>query len=158
MTSRKKIRSHKYRLKLPLESANLEIIRDFVGKIAANMGFDQEEIGNIELAVDEAATNVLRHAYQEQDKAKQFILIEVTSYPDRIQISVIDRGKGFNPAEIKPPRMDQYFKQMRRGGLGLYLIRTLMDQVDFSINPGKRNEVRMTKYLRETREKVSNPR
>ncbi len=154
MTIRSKKRSHKYRLKLPLESANLGIIRDFVGKIAANIGFDEEEIGNIELAVDEAATNVLRHAYGEKERDKEFILIEATAYPDRIQISVIDRGKGFNPQEIKPPRMEQYFKQMRRGGLGLYLIRTLMDKVDFSINPGKRNEVIMTKYLRKAQEKV----
>ena len=118
MTIRTKKRSHKYRLKLPLESANLEIIRDFVGKIAANIGFDEEEIGNIELAVDEAATNVLRHAYQEQERDKEFILIEATAYPDRIQISVIDRGKGFNPQEIKPTPDGSVFQTDAPGRIG----------------------------------------
>ncbi|MCB0275665.1 MAG: ATP-binding protein, partial [Calditrichaeota bacterium] len=52
-----------YRLKLPADSANLDIIRRFVSGIAENMGFSGDDIYEIELAVDEACANVVKHAY-----------------------------------------------------------------------------------------------
>ncbi|HFE64627.1 hypothetical protein B1H10_08380 [candidate division KSB1 bacterium 4484_188] len=145
--SQNKTKSQKYRLKLPIDTANLDIIREFVAGIAQNIGFDDEDIHRIELAVDEASTNVIRHAYEGQTQNDKFILIEVKTFPDRLEISVIDHGKGFEPDKIKEPEMDAYFKQMKRGGLGLYLIKTLMDKVDYFIKPGVRNRVKMVKYL-----------
>lgn len=147
MTEKKKRGSKHYHLKLPIDTANLEIIREFIARIAQNMGFTGEEINRIELAVDEASTNVIKHAYKTEDKNSNFIDIEVKTFPDRLEIYVIDRGKGFDPAKIKTPEMDAYFKKMRRGGLGLYLIKTLMDKVDYSIKPGVRNKVKMVKYI-----------
>ncbi len=137
----------RYHLKLPIDTANLDIIREFVARIAQNMGFNEEDIHRIELAVDEASTNVIKHAYKGTDKNKQFIDIKVSTYPNRLEINVIDRGKGFDPERIKSPDMDVYLKKMKRGGLGLYLIKTLMDKVDFDIHPGKQNRVKMIKYL-----------
>jgi anti-sigma regulatory factor (Ser/Thr protein kinase) len=136
----------KFNLKLPLETANLELIRDFVSRIAQNMGFSDENIHRIELAVDEASTNVIKHAYKDARSNKKFLVIEVIVYQDRIEIDVIDRGQGFDPKKIKTPEMDEYLKKMKRGGLGLYLIKTLMDKVDYTIKPGIRNRVRMVKF------------
>jgi serine/threonine-protein kinase RsbW len=137
----------KFNLKLPLETANLELIREFVSRIAQNMGFSDENIHRIELAVDEASTNVIKHAYRLGDRSnKKFLTIEVAVYQDRIEIDVIDRGKGFDPKTVKTPEMDEYLKKMKRGGLGLYLIKTLMDKVDYTIKPGVRNRVRMVKF------------
>ncbi|GAB4332237.1 MAG: anti-sigma B factor RsbW [Calditrichia bacterium] len=140
-------RGKKYRLKLPIDTANLDLIRDFVAKIAANLGFSQDDIHRIELAVDEASTNVIRHAYKGVEGNNHQIQIEVTAYPNRLEINVIDNGKGFSPEKIKNPQMDEYLSKMKRGGLGLYLIRTLMDKVDYYIKPGIRNRVKMVKYL-----------
>ncbi len=142
----KKRTGKKFNLKLPLETANLEIIRDFVSRIAQNMGFSDENIHRIELAVDEASTNVIKHAYKGNRSNRKFLTIEVTVYQNRIEIDVIDRGQGFDPKEIKTPEMDEYLKKMKRGGLGLYLIKTLMDKVDYTIKPGVRNRVRMVKF------------
>lgn len=146
MNIKQKEKGQKYRLKLPVDSANLEIIREFVAKIAQNIGFDEEQIHHIELAVDEASTNVLRHAYKGVKTNNKFIHIEVVAYPDRIEINVIDKGKGFDPDKIKTPDMNDYLKEMKRGGLGLYLIKTLMDKVDYFIHPGTQNRVKMVKY------------
>ena len=137
----------KYQLKLPIETANLEIIREFVAHIAQNMGFSDENVHRIELAVDEASTNVIRHAYKGKNQKKEFISIDVATYDDRLEIDVIDSGKGFKPNRIKTPDMDIYLKEMKRGGLGLYLIKTLMDEVEYRIKPGVRNRVRMVKYV-----------
>jgi serine/threonine-protein kinase RsbW len=142
-----KRKSKRFQIKLPIETVNLEIIRDFVAHIAQNMGFSEENIHRIELAVDEASTNVIKHAYKKTNSNQKFISIQVTTYPDRLQIDVIDSGKGFNPKKIKTPEMDIYLKEMKRGGLGLYLIKALMDKVEYQIKPGIRNKVRMVKFL-----------
>ena len=142
-----KRKSKRFQIKLPIETVNLEIIRDFVAHIAQNMGFSEENIHRIELAVDEASTNVIKHAYKKTNGNQKFISVQVTTYPDRLQIDVIDSGKGFNPRKIKMPPMDIYLKEMKRGGLGLYLIKTLMDKVEYEIRPGIRNKVRMVKFL-----------
>jgi serine/threonine-protein kinase RsbW len=137
---------NKYQLKIPTDTTNLEIIRDFVARIAQNMGFSDENIHRIELAVDEASTNVIKHAYKGSRENEKFIVVQVTTYNDRLEIDVIDRGKGFDPDHIKAPEMDEYLKKMKRGGLGLYLIKTLMDKVEYNIKPGIRNRVRMIKF------------
>ena len=75
-----------------------------------------------------------------------YCAIEVTAFPDRLEIDVIDSGKGFDPNKIRTPEMDAYLKKMKRGGLGLYLIKTLMDKVEYQIKAGVRNRVRMVKF------------
>jgi serine/threonine-protein kinase RsbW len=136
----------KFQLKLPIETANLEIVREFVARIAENMGFSEENVHRIELAVDEASTNVIRHAYKNSKANQEFLSIEVTTHQDRLEIDVIDSGEGFDPTLVKTPEMDVYLKKMKRGGLGLYLIKTLMDKVEYKIKPGVKNRVRMVKY------------
>jgi serine/threonine-protein kinase RsbW len=144
MTMTKK--GKKFKLRLPIETANLEIAREFVARIAKNIGFSDENIHRIELAVDEASTNVIKHAYKQSNSNQKQLIIEVTSFEDRIEIDVIDSGKGFDPDKIKTPEMDIYLKRMKRGGLGLYLIKTLMDKVEYQIKAGVKNRVRMIKY------------
>ena len=139
-------KAKKFHLKLPIETANLEIVREFVARIAQNMGFSEENIHRIELAVDEASTNVIRHAYKNSKTNQEFLSVEVTTHEDRLEIDVIDAGKGFDPTQVKTPEMDVYLKKMKRGGLGLYLIKTLMDKVEYKIKPGVKNRVRMVKY------------
>jgi serine/threonine-protein kinase RsbW len=136
----------KFKLKLPIETVNLEIVREFVARIAKNMEFSEENIHRIELAVDEASTNVMKHAYRNAKSNQKYLLIEVTAFKDRIEIDVIDTGKGFDPSNIQTPEMDVYLKKMKRGGLGLYLIKTLMDKVEYQIKTGVKNRVRMIKY------------
>ncbi|RMG65485.1 MAG: ATP-binding protein [Calditrichaeota bacterium] len=137
-----------YRLELPAASENLALIREFVGGIAENMGFDEETVINIELAVDEACTNVVRHAYNNTTPPERArIRIAVRPYSDRIEITIADNGKGFDPRKLPSPDLVRYVRQMRRGGLGIYLMQKLMDRVYFRIQPGVRNEVRLVKYL-----------
>ncbi len=142
-----KNKKKKYQLKLPCDSENLDLIREFVGKIAASMGFEDEDVHKIELAVDEASTNVIKHAYKGVNLNNKSLLIEVFTYPDRLEINVTDRGQGFDPGKIKDPDLKENLKKMKRGGLGLYLIKTLMDQVTYNIKPGVKNQVKMVKYL-----------
>jgi len=135
----------KYRLKLPSQSDNLALIRELVTKVATQVGFSNDDVSKIELAVDEACANVIKHAYGNNSKNLIDVLIKVDT--QKLMVVVTDKGKGFRPDEIKLPKMSEYLQEMRVGGLGIYLIETLMDKVNFDVKPGIRNQVKMIKYL-----------
>lgn len=124
---------------------NLLEVREFVMLAARQFGFSEEESSKIVLAVDEACTNVIKHAYQ--NAPDRSIQIEIMPDGKTFQVSVIDEGKSFNPNSAKMPDLKQHLSNFRRGGLGVYLMRTLMDKVEYNYSPGKRNEVRLIKYL-----------
>ncbi len=135
----------KYRLRIPSQTENLEIIRSFVGHIARRVGFDDEDANKIEIAVDEACSNVIKHAYERD--ARQPIDIVIKIDYDKLTVIVTDHGKGFDPSSIKMPDMKEYLAELRVGGLGIYLMRSLMDEVAYDIKPGVRNQVKMVKYF-----------
>ena len=96
-TSTLQKKSDVVRLKLPTHCANLGIIRKFITGIATMMGFSKDEIYQIELAVDEACTNVISHAYIDEDYKEKNINVTVKKKPDQIEITIADRGVGFDP-------------------------------------------------------------
>ncbi len=134
-----------YHLKIPSQTDNLEIIRNFISGVASKVGFDPDEVSKIELAVDEACTNVIEHAYQ-HDETKNIDIAVKIDY-QKFTVVVTDRGKGFDLHDVELPDMKSYLAELRVGGLGIYLMKTLMDEVDYSSKPGVKNEVRMVKYF-----------
>ncbi len=135
-----------YYLRLPSRSENLELIRKFVSKVAQKVGFDEDDVAKIELACDEACSNVIKHAYEKKNGSQSLdVLIKIDL--DKFTLVVTDHGRGFDPAKVLVPNMKEYLAQLKVGGLGIYLIRTLMDEVDYDIKPGKRNQVKMVKYF-----------
>ncbi|MBN1542493.1 ATP-binding protein [candidate division KSB1 bacterium] len=134
-----------YKLRIPSQTENLELIRAFVGLVANKVGFSEDDIGKIELATDEACTNVIKHAYDPKDQKALDVAIQIDY--QKFTVLVTDHGKGFHPDEIKIPDMKEYLAELRVGGLGIYLMRTLMDEVDYKIRPGLSNQVRMVKYF-----------
>jgi serine/threonine-protein kinase RsbW len=139
-------RDKTFHLKIPSQANNLATIREFVAKIAQNSGFSENDISKIELAVDEACTNVIKHAYENQPNSKD-IEVNVEFQGDKLTIIVTDYGKGFEPEKIQSPNIKKYLAEHRRGGFGIYLMKTLMDEVHYDIQPGIRNKVTMIKYL-----------
>ena len=137
-------RMQRFRLKIPSVTENLQLIRDFVLKIADNAGFNDENQEKIALAVDEACTNVIKHAHKFD--SRRLIDVFVQTDPNKIKITITDRGRGFDPRKIKDPDLKKFVKESRHGGLGIYLIKTLMDDVHFEFNPGVKNQVQLTKY------------
>ncbi len=120
-------------------------VREFVSASARKFGFSDEEVSKIALAVDEACTNVIKHAYK-FDPTKD-ITVTIRPRGRTFEVSIKDTGREFDPGEIMAPDMKEYLTHYRRGGLGIYLMKSLMDKVEYDIEPGKKNEVRLTKYL-----------
>lgn len=127
------------------KTEHLTEIRNFVKATAETAGLNLSVIENIILAVDEACTNIIKHAYKSIPDGKIIINIE---YDDsQFVIEIIDYGMSFNPQGIPDPDLKAYYKQHRVGGLGMYLMKRLMDEVDYNSIPGKYNQVRLLKYI-----------
>lgn len=135
-----------FTLDVPSTTQNLALIREFVTRVGSQAGFDAAEVGQLELAVDEACANVIEHAYGD-DKTKQ-VMIRAVFDEDTLRIHVIDTGQGFDPTTVPEQELKDLIAKRRTGGLGMRLIKTLMDEVHYEIEPGKKNELRMVKKLR----------
>ncbi len=123
---------------------NLLLVREFVSEAAREQGFSDEETSKIALAVDEACTNIIRHAYQ-NDPTRE-IEVSVERKKDRFEVSIVDSGRRFDPSILKPLNLKEHLTHYRRGGLGVYLMKTLMDKVEYNTIEGRKNEVRLTKF------------
>lgn len=135
-----------FTLQVPSSTRNLALIRDFVSAIGAQAGFDDKEVMRLQLAVDEACANVIEHAYELE--ATHEVTIRALIDDDDLRFDIIDRGRGFDPAHIHEQDLEQLIKERRSGGLGLRLIRSIMDDVQYQIVPGEKNELRMVKKLK----------
>jgi serine/threonine-protein kinase RsbW len=134
----------RFKLRIPSMTDNLQLIRDFVIKIAAKTGFSEENQEQVALAVDEACTNVIKHAHKYN--ATQPIDILIQTDAAKIKITISDQGSGFDPSSLSKPDLKKLTKEASHGGLGIYLMQTLMDEVDYNFNPGIKNQVQLIKY------------
>ena len=106
----------------------LPLVRAVVQEGASLAGFDSEGTQELLLAVTEAVANVIRHAYNnETDKRIDF---ELSIEGNRLQLDIIDYGRFVDPAKIASRPLDE----VRPGGLGVHLIKTTMDQVEYVKN------------------------
>ena len=127
---------------------NLSLIRDFVSSKASNAGLAKDEIENVMLAVDEACTNIIKHAYNSFPDGEIVIKLEYNS--DKLLVTIIDHGSTFDPEGISDPDLQKYYRNGRVGGLGMYLMKTLMDDVKYITVPGKYNQVLLSKRINES--------
>jgi serine/threonine-protein kinase RsbW len=126
------------------QTGQLIVVRDFVSDAARGFGFADDEIANIALAVDEACTNIIKHAYNFASDKEINVVVKMNT--PEFEILIADRGKHFEPDKVPHPEMKEYLSKYRRGGLGMFLMRKLMDKVEYRIQPS-RNVVRLVKYL-----------
>ncbi|MFC7394892.1 anti-sigma B factor RsbW [Scopulibacillus cellulosilyticus] len=141
-------------LTIPAKPEFVGVVRLTTSGVANRLGYSYEDIEDIKIAVSEACTNACNHAYQANEDGK--ISIRIDSYDDRIEIIVGDRGKSFNFQDkignLQPIDPNMSLEKINEGGLGLFLIETLMDKVTISGDSGV--IVAMTKFLR--RDEVDN--
>ena len=143
MTIRSKNRGSELRVKSKTE--NLSAIRDFVSENAQNAGIPMAKAEDIMLAVDEACTNIIKHAYKLSPEGEIRINIEYNK--EKFTITIIDYGKSFEPETVPLPDLQKYYREHKVGGLGIYLMKSLMDDVKYTSFPGKYNQVLLSKNI-----------
>ena len=140
-------------LRVPAKPQYVSVIRLTISGLASRVGFTYDEIEDLKIATGEAVTNVVHHAYNENEDGE--VVVGCGVFEDKIEIMVADYGNSFNFEEIKsktgPYSEGENVALLREGGLGLYLMEALMDEVKLNNEGGV--AVFMTKYV--TREQVS---
>ena len=138
--------SHRDRLVITSDTKYLSAVRDFVSRMVRLSKLSHDEENKIILAVDEAVTNIIEHAYEDQVEGAIDIEIEVDEH--QFMVKILDTGKEFNPDEITDPDIMDHVKQGKKKGLGIFLMRQIMDEVRYAFKDGIKNEVVLVKYIR----------
>lgn len=133
------------RLIVQSRTENLSSIRDFIASSAREAGITEDVVENIILAVDEACSNIIKHAYKLNPEGE--IIIELDLKDDKFKVTIQDHGVSFEPDSVPEPDLQKYYRQRRVGGLGMYLMKSLMDDVQYISVPGKYNRVLLTKNI-----------
>lgn len=139
-------------MSVPAKPEYVGVIRLTASGVANRLGYSYDDIEDIKLAVAEACTNVVNHAYSKEGttEGRNDIHLEFTVYEDRIQLVVADRGGAVDLDVLKkkrgPLNSSQAIEDLKEGGLGLFLIETLMDEVDIQGDEGV--VITMTKFLK----------
>ena len=134
-------------VQFPAKFDYLDEIRDFVGEIARKGGFGSKEVYNIQLATDEAASNIIEHAYE--GVRNGVLELSCGIQGNAIVIVLVDHGEPFDPSEIPMPDLKADLSERKIGGLGIFLMRKLMDEVRYDSQPGKNsNTLTMIKLKR----------
>ena len=141
----------KFTLQVPSSTENLALIREFVGNVGVQAGLDETDIGKVELAVDEACANVIEHAYG-HDTSKE-VMIRASFDDEALRIHVEDTGRGFDPDSVQPEEIERLVAERKSGGLGMRLMKQLMDEVRYEIEPGRKNELHMMKRIKKPKKK-----
>jgi serine/threonine-protein kinase RsbW len=126
------------------ELNNLAEIRRFVQETATALGVEPAVIPNVVLAVDEAASNIVIYGYQGQGG---IIEIEVSRDGDALVIRLRDEATPFDPTSVPPPDLILPLQQRPVGGLGIHLIRQIMDEMTYRITPQGGNELTLLKRV-----------
>jgi len=138
-----------FHLEVPADENNLGKVRDFIEEICFRAGFPKREANNTKLAVDEACTNIIKHAYKGLGGT---IRLDVQAEPGKVEINIFDRGESFDWSKVKDPDLDYYVEIGKKGGLGIYLMSRLMDELSYQ--PSEHgNRLYMLKEVREAAEK-----
>ncbi len=136
------------RFRFPSHTSQLELIRMVTTKVAAWIpDFSEDDLDDIGLALDEACANVVRHSYIEGQEG--LIFVEYTLEPKKITIKIVDegaKGQKFNLDTLSPVDKEEYLNTLSRGGLGVHIIKKIMDEVTYTVSPGHENCLTMVKY------------
>jgi serine/threonine-protein kinase RsbW len=119
--------------RLPARLESIRTVSEMVMKYARRAHLDEQEAYQCKLAVDEACSNIIRHAYGGDPDGKFDVAIQINAGVCEIRLT--DYGEPYDPQDIPPPAMGNKIEDAQPGGLGLYLIRTVMDDVRYTPDP-----------------------
>ncbi|MBP7998090.1 MAG: ATP-binding protein [Chloroflexi bacterium] len=144
--------SQQQSLTVPGRYDQIRVICEFVAAAAKTLPFDEDDIFHIELACDEACTNIIEHAYGGENLGPIHITWAVEN--KAFIITLADKGEAFNPATVSvPPTPEEVpglneLDNLKIGGLGLHFMKKMMDKVLFSFDEHTGNQLIMVKHIK----------
>jgi serine/threonine-protein kinase RsbW len=126
--------------------SSLEVMSEFVAQAAQTAGLGVPEVYAVQLAVDEAATNIIEHGYGGEGRGEIECIFEII--PEGLRVTLRDYGRPFAPEDIPEPTLNVPLEEVKPRGLGLFFMRKFMDDVRFEFSAQAGNAVIMTKHKR----------
>lgn len=133
-----------YNFKVSCSKNKLGEIRRFIKKVLKEHAIPDLELNTIVLAVDEVCANLIIHSHNCNPHEQLELKVDISK--NKITFDIIDNGIGFNIEKYKEPSLFDIVKQKKKGGIGLMLVRRIMDDIEF-IQGDKRNVYRLKKRL-----------
>lgn len=142
--------SSKHVLTIPGRYEHIREVCEFIAAGAQSAGLAEDVIFKVELACDEACTNIVEHAYGEEDAGQ--ITASWQANDDAFTITLHDNGRSFDPQDVADPEIMQLSSdpdpnELRVGGLGIHFMRSLMDEIHYHFDKGQGNTLTMVKYI-----------
>jgi serine/threonine-protein kinase RsbW len=117
--------------KFPAKFENLDDVREYVGRRARAAGFSDKTVYAVQLAADEAASNIIEHAYA--GRRDQFFSLKCDCKNNQLIMTFVDQGQPFDFSKVDVPDVTADLSKRKIGGLGIFLMHKLMDEVSYSI-------------------------
>jgi serine/threonine-protein kinase RsbW len=123
---------------------NLETICDYVTHFANEAGLNESEVYAVQLAVDEATTNIMEHGYGRECPNRIDISCEILE--DGLKVVIYDDAEPFNPDAVPDPEINVSLEEIKPRGLGIFFMRKMMDEVHYETSENMGNTLTMIKH------------
>jgi anti-sigma regulatory factor (Ser/Thr protein kinase) len=133
-------------LTIPNDPKRLGAVREFVERMVNSSPLDRSDCNKLVLAVDEAVTNIMEHGYGKGRDGS--IEIEISYDAATFCILIRDEGRFFNPELAPNPDVTDHLRHGKKKGLGIFLMRQIMDEIKYRYKDGIRNELILTKRIK----------
>ena len=130
------------KLKLSCCTSALVELRSFLQRSLEAYGFSEVDRHQVTLAVEEVCTKLIIHSHA--SNPKEVIYLEVKELKEKLAIEITDKGDAFNLLEYEVPDLKKVIEEKRKGGIGIYLVKKIMDEIEFESKNGK-NTCRLIK-------------
>ena len=121
-------------------------IAEFIEKVTQSLGMNDDQLYDVQMAVDEACTNVIEHAYGGRTDGTIDIICEKRG--GNLVIVIRDFGEQFDPKQVEQPRTKDPLSKRNVGGLGIFFMKKMMDKVEFKFSPSDGNQLTMVKKIK----------
>jgi serine/threonine-protein kinase RsbW len=125
-----------YKYKVGCSIENLKGVRDFIRGTLKTYGVQEIQISEMVLALDEMCSNIMIHAHQCNPDDLFELIIEIKK-GSPVVFEIIDDGTAFDINQFNEPELGNLVHEKRKGGLGIRLVKSIMDKVEYSQNNGK---------------------
>ncbi|WP_026953054.1 ATP-binding protein [Algoriphagus mannitolivorans] len=135
----------KHRLNISCQTSALSELRSFLKKSLQNYSLSEIDRHQVTLAVEEVCANLIIHSHG--CNPQEIINLEIKDSPEKIIFEISDQGEAFNMLDYETPDLKKVILDKRKGGLGIILVKKIMDEIEFESNNGT-NTCRLIKWFR----------
>ncbi|MBO4682922.1 MAG: SpoIIE family protein phosphatase [Bacilli bacterium] len=133
---------------VPADKNEVNRVVEFVNKFLAQFEVEQKIVSQIDISIDEICSNIFNYAYKDSDK-NGTIEVNISITNKVVTMHFVDTGSPFNPLEKEDPNVNLPLEERKEGGLGIYLVKKMMDSVSYHYSKNKENILTITKKVGE---------